>query len=158
VNSRLRECAVRAGLVLLDLRKQPARQFAPGFASRSLAKQAGRFGTIATLKRCHAEKEPAVAAAGLALGECAPCLGHARHVADAHRSEPEDRRVAAGGIDLLTQAKHHIAGVAVLAVGVIMTSVMPRFAPLFKMRGDALPTPTKVLLWLSEFIRTGWML
>ncbi len=48
--------------------------------------------------------------------------------------------------------------VAVLAVGVIMTSVMPRFAPLFKMQGDALPTPTKVLLWLSEFIRTGWML
>lgn len=48
--------------------------------------------------------------------------------------------------------------VAVLAVGVIMTSVMPRFAPLFKMQGDALPMPTKVLLWLSEFIRTGWML
>jgi type IV pilus assembly protein PilC len=47
--------------------------------------------------------------------------------------------------------------VAVLAVAVIMTSVMPRFAPLFRMQGDALPMPTKVLLGLSEFIRTGWM-
>jgi type IV pilus assembly protein PilC len=47
--------------------------------------------------------------------------------------------------------------VAVLAVGVIMTSVMPRFAPLFRMQGDALPMPTRILLGLSEFIRTGWM-
>ena len=47
--------------------------------------------------------------------------------------------------------------VAVLAVGVIMTSVLPRFAPLFKMQGDALPTPTKVLIGLSNFIRLDWM-
>ena len=49
-------------------------------------------------------------------------------------------------------------GVAVLAVAVIMTSVMPRFEPLFRMQGDNLPVPTKVLLGLSNFIRTGWML
>jgi len=47
--------------------------------------------------------------------------------------------------------------VAVLAVAVIMVSVMPRFAPLFRMQGDALPLPTKALLGLSDFIRTGWM-
>jgi type IV pilus assembly protein PilC len=47
--------------------------------------------------------------------------------------------------------------VAVLAVGVIMTSVMPRFAPLFRLQGDSLPLPTRMLLTLSEFIRNGWM-
>jgi type IV pilus assembly protein PilC len=47
--------------------------------------------------------------------------------------------------------------VAVLAVAVIMVSVMPRFAPLFRMQGDALPLPTRALLGLSDFIRTGWM-
>jgi type IV pilus assembly protein PilC len=49
-------------------------------------------------------------------------------------------------------------GVAVVAVAVIMTSVMPRFAPLFAIQGDRLPMPTKVLLALSDFIRTGWMM
>ncbi len=48
--------------------------------------------------------------------------------------------------------------VAVLAVTVILTFVMPRFQPLFRMQGDSLPLPTKALLALSEFIRTGWML
>lgn len=48
-------------------------------------------------------------------------------------------------------------GVAVLAVAVIMTAVMPRFGPLFAMQGDRLPLPTKLLLGLSDFIRTGWM-
>ncbi len=49
-------------------------------------------------------------------------------------------------------------GVAVLAVAVIMTAVMPRFGPLFAMQGDRLPLPTKMLLGLSDFIRTGWMI
>jgi type IV pilus assembly protein PilC len=48
-------------------------------------------------------------------------------------------------------------GVAVLAVAVIMIAVMPRFGPLFAMQGDRLPLPTKLLLGLSDFIRTGWM-
>lgn len=47
--------------------------------------------------------------------------------------------------------------VAILAVGVIMTTVMPRFAPLFAMQGDRLPMPTVFLLGLSDFIRTKWM-
>lgn len=47
--------------------------------------------------------------------------------------------------------------VAVLAVTVILTCVMPRFAPLFAIQGDKLPLPTKMLLGLSDFIRFGWM-
>ena len=47
--------------------------------------------------------------------------------------------------------------VAVLAVTVILTAVMPRFAPLFAMQGDKLPLPTKLLLGLSDFIRFQWM-
>jgi type IV pilus assembly protein PilC len=47
--------------------------------------------------------------------------------------------------------------VAVLAVVVIMTTVLPRFAPLFAMQGDRLPLPTKILVALSDGIRHGWM-
>ncbi len=47
--------------------------------------------------------------------------------------------------------------VAVLAVAVILTAVMPRFAPLFAVQGDKLPLPTKMLLGISDFIRFGWM-
>ena len=48
--------------------------------------------------------------------------------------------------------------VAVLAVTVIMVFVLPKFAPLFKAQGDRLPAPTKALVWLSGFHRTGWMI
>ena len=48
--------------------------------------------------------------------------------------------------------------VAVLAVTVIMVFVLPKFAPLFKAQGDRLPAPTKALVWLSGFLRTGWMI
>jgi type IV pilus assembly protein PilC len=48
--------------------------------------------------------------------------------------------------------------VAVLAVTVIMTTVLPRFAPLFAMQGDRLPLPTKLLVALSDGIRHGWMI
>jgi type IV pilus assembly protein PilC len=46
--------------------------------------------------------------------------------------------------------------VAVLAVTVIMVFVLPKFGPLFKAQGDRLPAPTKALVWLSGFIKTGW--
>lgn len=46
--------------------------------------------------------------------------------------------------------------VAVLAVAVIMVFVLPKFGPLFKAQGDRLPAPTKALVWLSGFLRTGW--
>ena len=48
--------------------------------------------------------------------------------------------------------------VAVLAVTVIMVFVLPKFGPLFKAQGDRLPAPTKALVWLSGFLRTGWMI
>ena len=46
--------------------------------------------------------------------------------------------------------------VAVLAVTVIMVFVLPKFGPLFKAQGDRLPAPTKALVWLSGFIKSGW--
>ena len=46
--------------------------------------------------------------------------------------------------------------VAVLAVAVIMVFVLPKFGPLFRAQGDRLPLPTKALVWLSGFLRTGW--
>jgi type IV pilus assembly protein PilC len=46
--------------------------------------------------------------------------------------------------------------VAVIAVAVIMVFVLPKFGPLFKAQGDRLPAPTKALVWLSGFLRTGW--
>ena len=46
--------------------------------------------------------------------------------------------------------------VAVLAVAVIMVFVLPKFGPLFRAQGDRLPAPTKALVWLSAFLRTGW--
>ena len=48
--------------------------------------------------------------------------------------------------------------VAVLAVTVIMVFVLPKFGPLFRAQGDRLPAPTKALVWLSGFLRTGWMI
>jgi type IV pilus assembly protein PilC len=48
--------------------------------------------------------------------------------------------------------------VAILAVTVIMVFVLPKFGPLFKAQGDMLPAPTKALIWLSDFLRTGWKL
>ncbi|MFO0962510.1 MAG: type II secretion system F family protein [Phycisphaerales bacterium] len=47
--------------------------------------------------------------------------------------------------------------VAIVAVTVIMVFVLPKFGPLFKAQGDSLPTPTKALIWLSDFIRTGYL-
>ncbi len=46
--------------------------------------------------------------------------------------------------------------VAIIAVTVIMVFVLPKFGPLFKAQGDKLPTPTKILIWLSDFLRTGY--
>jgi type IV pilus assembly protein PilC len=48
--------------------------------------------------------------------------------------------------------------VACIAVGVIMVFVLPKFDPLFKAQGDKLPAPTKVLVWLSNFLKTGYFI
>jgi len=48
-----------------------------------------------------------------------------------------------------------------MAVGVcvfLLTYVMPRFTPLFQSRGAALPTPTKVVLAISQAITNWWYL
>ncbi len=48
--------------------------------------------------------------------------------------------------------------VAVVAVAVIMVFVLPKFEPLVRAQGDALPMLTKGLVWLSNFIRTGYLI
>jgi len=46
--------------------------------------------------------------------------------------------------------------VAVSAVLVIMLFVLPKFMPIFSAQGDRLPTPTKVLLGISNFLQFQW--
>jgi len=46
--------------------------------------------------------------------------------------------------------------VAVSAVLVIMLFVLPKFMPIFNAQGDRLPTPTKVLLAISNFLQFQW--
>lgn len=48
--------------------------------------------------------------------------------------------------------------VAVAAVTIIMVFVLPKFDPLFKQQGDMLPMPTKGLMWLSNFLKTGYFI
>ncbi len=48
--------------------------------------------------------------------------------------------------------------VACIAVTVIIVFVLPKFDPLFKAQGDKLPTPTKALVWLSQFLKTGYFI
>jgi type IV pilus assembly protein PilC len=47
-----------------------------------------------------------------------------------------------------------IIGVAVMVVIFMLTFVIPTFAQMFKDLGADLPLPTKVVLWLSTFVRT----
>lgn len=46
--------------------------------------------------------------------------------------------------------------VAVSAVLVIMLFVLPKFMPIFNAQGDRLPTPTKILLAISNFLQFQW--
>lgn len=48
--------------------------------------------------------------------------------------------------------------VAVSAVLVIMLFVLPKFMPIFSAQGDRLPTPTKILLGISNFLQHQWKL
>ncbi|HET8575533.1 MAG TPA: type II secretion system F family protein [Methylomirabilota bacterium] len=50
-----------------------------------------------------------------------------------------------------------IIGVAFLVVVFMLTFVIPTFATMFRDLGAELPLPTKVVLWLSEFVR-GYIL
>lgn len=48
--------------------------------------------------------------------------------------------------------------VAIGAVLVIMLFVLPKFMPIFNAQGDRLPTPTKILLAISNFLQYQWKL
>jgi type IV pilus assembly protein PilC len=50
-----------------------------------------------------------------------------------------------------------IVGVAVIVVVFMLTFVIPTFATMFTSLGAELPLPTKIVLWLSDFVQT-WIL
>jgi MSHA biogenesis protein MshG len=43
-----------------------------------------------------------------------------------------------------------------VAIGIITTFVMPRFAPLFRVLGNDIPLPTRIILAVSEIARRDW--
>ncbi len=45
---------------------------------------------------------------------------------------------------------------AVVSVVVLMTAVIPEFRPLFEDAGAAMPTPTRVILAVSDFLEAYW--
>jgi MSHA biogenesis protein MshG len=46
--------------------------------------------------------------------------------------------------------------VIAVAIGVLTTFVIPRFAPLFRSLGDNIPWPTRLIMGLSEFAQHHW--
>lgn len=51
-----------------------------------------------------------------------------------------------------------VMGAIVAAMGVLSVFVIPKFAPLFRQLGDAIPWPTKILLGASGFVQNNWLL
>jgi MSHA biogenesis protein MshG len=49
-----------------------------------------------------------------------------------------------------------VMGVIALAIGVITVFVIPNFAPLFKMLGDDIPMPTRIIMAVSTFTQKYW--
>jgi MSHA biogenesis protein MshG len=47
--------------------------------------------------------------------------------------------------------------VIAVAIGVITTFVIPKFAPLFKALGDEIPWPTRIIMGTSEFAQHYWV-
>src|SRR5688572_8710199 len=45
-----------------------------------------------------------------------------------------------------------------IAIGVLTTFVIPKFAPLFAALGDNIPWPTRVIIGVSEFVQSYWYL
>ena len=45
-----------------------------------------------------------------------------------------------------------------IAIGVLTTFVIPKFAPLFKALGDNIPMPTRILMGVSNFAQDYWFL
>jgi type II secretory pathway component PulF len=51
-----------------------------------------------------------------------------------------------------------MVGVGIIVVTVLMTFVVPKIIKLVRMKGDELPTPTKILIAVSDFLRGYWSL
>jgi general secretion pathway protein F len=51
-----------------------------------------------------------------------------------------------------------MAGVGVIVVAILMTFVVPRVTQLIKGRGQELPTPTYILITISDFLVNYWLL
>jgi MSHA biogenesis protein MshG len=49
-----------------------------------------------------------------------------------------------------------VVGAIVAAMAVLSVFVIPKFAPLFKQLGDALPVPTRIILASSNFVQLHW--
>ena len=65
----------------------------------------------------------------------------------AHDQDVQDRVKAAVRYPLI------VVGVIGLAVSVITVFVIPKFAPLFKILGDDIPWPTRVIMGTSDFVQ-----
>jgi MSHA biogenesis protein MshG len=46
--------------------------------------------------------------------------------------------------------------VIAIAIGVLTTFVIPKFAPLFRVLGDNIPLPTRIIIGASDFARAYW--
>ena len=51
-----------------------------------------------------------------------------------------------------------VLGVAVVVLIVIMVKVMPTMTSLFKDFGGELPVPTQILIAMTDWFQTGWMI
>lgn len=49
-------------------------------------------------------------------------------------------------------------GVILIAIGVLTTFVLPKFAPIFKVLGDDIPMPTRIIMGFSACVREYWPL
>lgn len=48
--------------------------------------------------------------------------------------------------------------VIAVAIGVLTTFVIPKFAPLFRALGDNIPMPTRIIIGTSDFVRAYWQM
>jgi MSHA biogenesis protein MshG len=49
-----------------------------------------------------------------------------------------------------------VMGVIAIAIGVITVFVIPNFAPLFRVLGNDIPMPTRIIMGVSEFMQKYW--
>jgi MSHA biogenesis protein MshG len=51
-----------------------------------------------------------------------------------------------------------VIGAIVVSMAVLSVMVIPKFAPMFRQLGDALPLPTQILLVSSSFVKEHWLM